>query len=93
MSEKGVIKRRRLSVGFHNGKLQVLPPIWDFPKMAAKNLIDNWHVGDKKVGVPPFYYLTANHVDHLGTQKNEGLERMKLRQMKSVMKVVERLSR
>ena len=61
--------------------------------MTDKQLIDNWYVGDKKAGVPPFYYLTAKHVEHLGTQKNKGLGRMKLRQMKSVMKVVERLSR
>ena len=87
------MKRRRLYVGFHNGKLQVLPPLWDFPKMTDKQLIDNWYVGDKKAGVPPFYYLTAKHVEHLGTQKNKGLGRMKLRHMKSVMKVVERLIR
>ena len=68
-------------------------PSMGFPKMTAKQLIDNWYVGDKKSGVPPFYYLTANHVEHLGTKKNKGPERMKLRQMKSVMKVVERLIR
>ena len=67
MSEKMVMKRRRFSIGFHNGKLQVLPPLWDFPKMTAKQLIDNWCVGDNKSGVPPFYYLKAKHVEHLGT--------------------------
>ena len=67
MSEKRVMKRRRLSVGLHNGELQVLPPLWDFPKMTAKQLIDNWYVGDKKSGVPPYCYLTAKHVEHLGT--------------------------
>ena len=61
--------------------------------MNAKQLIDNWYVGDNKSGVPPFYYLTAKHVEHLGTKKNKGLGRTKLRQMKSVMKFVERLSR
>ena len=60
------MKRRRLSIGFHNGGLQVLPPLWDIPKMNAKQLIDNWYVGDKKSGVSPFYYLTAKHVEHLG---------------------------
>ena len=93
MSGKRAMKRRRLSVGFHNGKLQVLPHLWNFSKIAAKQLIDKWYVGDKKSGVPPFYYLTAKHVEHLGNQKNKGLGRMKLRQMKSVLKVVERLSR
>ena len=72
--------------------VSIPPPLWDFPKITAKQLIGNWYVGDKKAGVPPFYYLTAKHVEHLGTQKNKGLGRMKLRQMKSVMKVVERLS-
>ena len=61
--------------------------------MTSKQLIDNWYIGDKKAGVPPFYCLTAKHVEHLGTQTNKRLGRMKLRQMKSVMKVVERLIR
>ena len=60
------MKRRRLYVGFHNGGLQVLPPLWDFAEMNAKQLIDNWYVGDNKSGVQPFYYLTAKHVEHLG---------------------------
>ena len=93
MSEQMVMKRHRISVGFHNGKLQVLPPLWYFPKMNANQLIDNWYVGDNKAGVPPFYYLTEKHVEHLGTKKNKVLGRMKLRQMKSAMKAVERLSR
>ena len=63
------MKRRRVYVGFHNGKLQVLAPLWNFPKMTAKQLIDNWYIGDKKSGVPPFYYLTAKHVEHMGTKK------------------------
>ena len=54
MGEKWAMKRRRLSVGFHNGKLQVLTPLWDFPKIAAKQLIDNWYVGNKKSGVHHF---------------------------------------
>ena len=66
------MKRRRLSVGFHHGKLQVLSPLWDFPKITAKQLIDNWYVGGKKSGVPIFYYFTAKHVEHLGTQKIKG---------------------
>ena len=56
------MKRRHISVGFHNGELQFLSPLWDFPKITAKQLIDNWYVGDKKAGVPPFYYLAAKHV-------------------------------
>ena len=60
------MKRRRISVGFHNGELQVPPPLWDYLKMTSKQLIDNWYVGDKKSGVLPFYYLTAKHVEHLG---------------------------
>ena len=72
MSEKRVMKRCCIYVGFHNRRFQFLPPLWDFLKMTAKQLIDNWYVGDKKAGVPPFYYLTAKHVEHLGTQKIKG---------------------
>ena len=93
MREKRVMTRRWISVGFHNGKLKVLPSLWNFPKITAKQLIDKWYVEDKKSGVSPFYYLTAKHVEHLGTQNNKGLGGMNLRQMKSMIKVVERLGR
>ena len=63
--------------------LQVLPPLWDFPKITAKQLIDKWYVGDKRAGVPKSYYLTAKHAENLGTKKNKGLGRMNLRQMKN----------
>ena len=68
ISEKRVMKWRRISVGFHNRKLQVLPPLCYFPKITAKKIIENRYVGDKKAGVPPFYSLTAKHVKHLVIQ-------------------------
>ena len=45
-----------------------------FLKITVKQLIDNWYVGYRKAGVPPFYYLTANHVEHLGTPKKRAGE-------------------
>ena len=32
-------KKRRLTLGFHNGKLQVLAPLWWFMKMNVKQMI------------------------------------------------------
>ena len=42
--------------------------------MTSKQLIDNCYVGDKKSGVPPFYYLTENHVSICVLQKQSAGE-------------------
>ena len=39
--ERGILKKRYLALGFHNGMLQVLPTLWEFPKMSVKQLIEN----------------------------------------------------
>ena len=44
-TNRRVMNRRNITVGFHRGRLQVLPPTWKFPIMTCKKLIDNWYVG------------------------------------------------
>ena len=87
-SARKKLENRRLTMGYHNGRLQVLPVYWEFPKMTMKQLIDNWFVGNEKDKIPPLALLEDDHVKHIGTYKSKHAGRVKLRQMRSVMKVV-----
>ena len=87
--QEALLSSRRLKMGYHNGRLQVLPPKWTFPKMNVKQLVDNWYVGSKKHCVPPLKLLEPLHVQHLGTSKNKNQGRAKLRQMKLIMSKIE----
>ena len=83
--QDALLSSRRLRMGYHNGRLQVLPPKWTFPTMNIKQLVDNWYVGSKKHCVPPLKLLEPLHVQHLGTTHNKNHGRVKLRQMKMIM--------
>ena len=87
--QDALLSSRRLKMGYHNGRLQVLPPKWTFPKMNVKQLVDNWYVGSKKECIPPLKLLEPLHVQHLGTLRNKNQGRVKLRQMKLIMSKVE----
>jgi hypothetical protein len=82
---EGAVKRRRLTVGFHHGKLQILPPHWNFPNMTIRQLIENWFVGNVREKVPPYALLKGNHVAHIKTEKNKKAGQIKLRMMRLVM--------
>lgn len=36
------VKRRKLKVGFHHGKLTILPVDFSFPRMITNQLVLNW---------------------------------------------------
>jgi len=42
------VKRRKLKVGFHHGKLTILPVDFSFPSMTTNQLVLNWLVGNVK---------------------------------------------
>mmetsp|Transcript_15139 Transcript_15139/g.14612 ORF Transcript_15139/g.14612 Transcript_15139/m.14612 type:complete len:95 (+) Transcript_15139:150-434(+) len=76
-------------MGFHSRCLQVLPVKWTFPKMNVNQLIDNWFVGNRKESMLLLKLLEPLYVQHLGTTSNTNTSRIKLRQMKYVMKLIE----
>ena len=59
-----------LTMGYHYGRLQLIPPMYDLPKMTVKKLIDNWFIGNKSEKIPLFMLFVLNNVEHLGTNKN-----------------------
>jgi hypothetical protein len=88
-SEK-MVKRRRLTMGYHHGRLQVLPSYWVFPNMTIRQLLENWFVGNAELKIPPYALLCNNHVAHITTEKNKNTGKVKLRQMRlTMMKVKE----
>jgi hypothetical protein len=89
-SARKKVRDRKLTMGYHNGRLQVLPVYSEFPSMTMKQLIENWFVGNQKENITSFVLLDDEHVRHLGTSKTKNSGRNKLRQMKAVMKVVKR---
>ena len=54
--------------------------------MNVKQLVDNWYVGSKKHCVSPLKLLEPLYVQYLGTTMNKNQGRVKLRQMKLIMK-------
>jgi len=42
------VKKRKLKVGFHHGKLTILPVDFSFPRMTTNQLVLNWLVGNAK---------------------------------------------
>ena len=84
-----LLSSRRLRMGYHHGRLQVLPPTWTFPKMNVQQLVSNWYVGNKKEAIPPLKLLEPLHVQHISTPANRNAGRVKIRQMKCVMTQIE----
>ena len=39
-----MVNKRCLSLGFHNGMLQVLTTLWELLKINVKQMIENWDV-------------------------------------------------
>ena len=59
-----LVKKRKLKVGFHHGKLTILPPDFVWPKMTTQQLVINWMVGNFKENIPPYCALTVTDVVH-----------------------------
>ena len=59
---------------YNNGRLQVpqiLPPMWDLPKITVKQLIYNWFIGCKAERFFPLMILMPDHLKHLVTNKGD----------------------
>ena len=59
-----VMKKRKLKVGFHHGKLTILPVDFSFPRMTMHQLVLNWLVGNVKKNQPPYCALSAKEFGH-----------------------------
>ena len=58
------VKRRKLKVGFHHGKLKILPVDFAFPRMTTNQLVLNWLVGNITNNLPPYCALSGTDFGH-----------------------------
>ena len=80
------MNKMHLDLGLHNGILQVLPPLWVFPKMTVMQLIKNGYVGNHREKFTPISILDAKYVHFIGALK------AKLKQIKCVLQVIDRIT-
>ena len=59
-----IMKKRKLKVGFHHGKLTILPVNFSFPRMTMNQLVLNWLVGNVEKNQPPYCALSAKDFGH-----------------------------
>ena len=60
------LKKQKLTVGFHHGKLNPLPSTWEFPKgITMINMMDMWPMVNRKENIPPLHYVNKPHVEHI----------------------------
>ena len=59
-----VVKTRKLKVGYHHGKLTILPPNFAWPRMTTHQLVVNWLVGNVSKNLPPYCALSIKDVSH-----------------------------
>ncbi len=81
------LKCRKLIVGFHHGKLNVLPANWTYPKMNLVQLIHLYLMGSPSEGVTALRLCISAHVGHFD---EEGTNLLRMRR---VMKVIEQFGR
>jgi hypothetical protein len=77
------MKRRKLTVGYHYGRLSPLPLNWKSPKMNFVQMIHMWLMGSLADDVAALRYLDSLQVGHFDK------EGQKLSRMRRVMRVVQ----
>ena len=86
-NETDQLNSRKLTVGVHHGRMNVLPQQWTFSSMTSLQLVQNWFIGDMRRNIPPLCNLDSKNVIHL---KGGNRTRNK---MKSFMRIVEEEAR
>ena len=81
------VNRKRLKVGYHHGKLAILPLDFAFSRMTTNQLVLNWLVGNVKKNLPLYCALSPTNVAH-----NKKL-RKAYHEMKIVMRYIECIAR
>lgn len=93
--KKGVefMKKRRLLLGFHHNKLNVLPRDYTFTPMSVTSFISMYLVGDAENNIPPLGTLRSSDVVHFKSKKGTDIGNRVRGKMKPFMKIVEKYAR
>ena len=57
--------KKKFTVSYHHGRLNVLPSNYQFPRMPCSRLIVNWLLGSVSENVPPPWTLSSKEVKHI----------------------------
>ena len=79
-------KKRKFTMGYNHGKLNVLPSNYRHPLMTCSQLIPNWLLGSVSENVPSHWTLSSKEVKHI----NNGMIMWNI--MKCFMSEVKRLA-
>ena len=66
-------KKRKFMMGYHHGKLNVLPYNHLFPPMNCYHVIVNWLLSSVSENVPHFWTLISNEVKHINRGPHQDL--------------------
>ena len=58
-------KERNMTVGYHGGHLQIIPPFFKVPKIIHKQHVENLLVWNKRSKITPFLLLIHYHIRHV----------------------------
>jgi hypothetical protein len=58
------LKRRKLTMGFHHGKVHVLPTLWNYPKMNLVQLIHLYQMGLSSEGIAALCLCKSSDMNH-----------------------------
>lgn len=82
------LKERKITIGWHHGRMNPLPADWQYPNgVTLIQLINLWLIGIQRDNVPPLQKVSPHWVYHFDSQGR------KYSQMKQVMKFVEKFGR
>ena len=84
------VKKRKLKVGYHHGKLNPLTSTFQFAPMTSLQLIQNWFIGDLNRNIPPLYSLDSKHVEFMVNGKGGKRGNQVRNKMVSFMRIVEK---
>ena len=84
------VKKRKLKVGYHHGKLNPLTSTFQFAPMTCLQLIQNWFIGDLNRNIPPLYSLDSKHVEFMVNGKGGKRGNQVRNKMVSFMRIVEK---
>ena len=82
------LEKRKLTIGYHHGRLNPLPSSWTFPKgFTVIQLTNMWLLGNQKKHVPPMGMMEPEYIKHIDPKGR------RYSKMKQVMAKIEEFGR
>jgi hypothetical protein len=90
---EGIRKKRKLNVGFHHGRLNVLPQDFKFASMTVNQFINCWLLGDNERNIPALCLLTSKEVMHFKSKSGVEIGNRTRLKMQPFMRIIEQYAK